>query len=63
MYSIGNEASGVAKSDAGDSLPTIERLLVPLIVKVYAVPGVRPLTVIGEDAPVAVAPPGLAVTV
>ena len=37
--------------------------LVAVTVKVYAVPSVRPLTVIGDENPEAVAPPGLAVTV
>jgi hypothetical protein len=36
---------------------------VALTVNVYAVPLVKPETVIGEDAPVAVIPPGLEVTV
>jgi hypothetical protein len=37
--------------------------LVAVTVKVYAVPVVSPVTVIGEDEPVAVMPPGLEVTV
>jgi hypothetical protein len=37
--------------------------LVAVTVKVYAVPFVKPLTVIGEEAPVPVTPPGLEVTV
>jgi hypothetical protein len=37
--------------------------LVAVTVKVYAVPFVKPLTVIGEEAPVPVNPPGLEVTV
>jgi hypothetical protein len=37
--------------------------LVAVTVKVYAVPVVNPVTVIGEDAPVAVIPPGLEVAV
>jgi hypothetical protein len=36
---------------------------VALTVKVYAVPVVNPVTVIGEDAPLPVKPPGLDVTV
>jgi hypothetical protein len=36
---------------------------VAVTVNVYAVPFVKPVTVIGEDAPVAVIPPGLEVTV
>jgi hypothetical protein len=37
--------------------------LVAVTVKVYAVPVVNPVTVIGDDEPVAVIPPGLEVTV
>jgi hypothetical protein len=37
--------------------------LVAVTVNVYAVPFVNPVTTIGEDEPVAVIPPGLAVTV
>jgi hypothetical protein len=37
--------------------------LVALTVNVYSVPAVKPETVIGEDEPVPVAPPGEAVTV
>jgi hypothetical protein len=37
--------------------------LVAVTVNVYAVPVVSPLTVIGEDAPVPVSPPGLDVAV
>ena len=36
---------------------------VAVTAKVYWTPFVRPVTVIGEPVPVAVAPPGLAVTV
>jgi hypothetical protein len=41
----------------------VPEALVALTVKVYAVPVVSPVTVIGEDEPVAVIPPGLEVTV
>jgi len=41
----------------------VPMLLVAVIVKVYVVPLVRPVTVMGDDEPEAVAPPGLAVTV
>jgi hypothetical protein len=48
-------------------LEALETLLpnafVAITVNVYAVPFVRPLTVIGEDAPVPVKPLGLDVTV
>ncbi len=37
--------------------------LVAVIVKVYATPLVKPVTVMGDVAPVPVKPPGLAVTV
>ena len=37
--------------------------LVAVTVKVYAVPLVSPITVIGDDVPVAVMPPGEEVTV
>jgi hypothetical protein len=37
--------------------------LVAVTVNVYDVPFVRPVTVIGDDAPVAVNPPGFEVTV
>lgn len=37
--------------------------LVATTVNVYAVPFVKPVTVSGDEAPVAVRPPGLAVTV
>jgi hypothetical protein len=36
---------------------------VAVTVKVYAVPFIRPITVIGEDAPLAVIPPELEITV
>jgi hypothetical protein len=56
---------------AGAGLTELEALdaadcplaLVAVTVKVYAVPFDNPLTVIGLDAPVPVAPPGEAVTV
>ena len=48
--------------DALDAAP-VPALLVAVTVKVYAVPLVKPVTLIGELAPVPVKPPGLAVTV
>jgi hypothetical protein len=41
----------------------VPTLLVAVTVNVYAVPLVRPVTVIGDADPVAVTPPGLDVTV
>jgi hypothetical protein len=41
----------------------VPTLLVAVTVNVYAVPFVRPVTVIGDADPVAVNPPGLDVTV
>jgi hypothetical protein len=48
------------EADDGVELP---RALVATTVNVYAVPAVNPVTVIGEDVPDAVIPPGLEVTV
>ncbi len=48
--------------DAADALP-VPAELVAVTVKVYASPLLRPVTVIGELAPVPVKPPGFAVTV
>jgi hypothetical protein len=53
---------GVSELDAADAAETIP-LLVAVTVNVYAVPAVRPVTVIGEEAPVPVRLPGLDVTV
>ncbi len=55
-------ALGVTLADAVDA-ELVPALLVAVTVKVYAVPLVRPLTVIGLAAPVPVRPPGLDVTV
>jgi hypothetical protein len=55
-------ALGVTALEAADGA-LVPALLVAVTVKVYAVPLVKPVTVIGLEAPVAVAPPGLAVTV
>jgi hypothetical protein len=54
--------NGVTEEEAEDAalLPT---LLVATAVKVYAVPLVRPVTTSGDEAPEAVKPPGLEVTV
>ena len=53
---------GVTEFDAvlAELLP---KLLRAVTVKVYAVPLLRPVTTIGLEAPVAVNPPGLEVTV
>ena len=54
--------AGVTLLEAADAGP-VPIALVAVTVKVYAVPFVRPVTVIGLDAPVAVMLPGLDVTV
>jgi hypothetical protein len=58
--------AGVTADDALDAVPVPTRL-VATTVKVYAVPLVSPVTVIGEDVPLAVIavppPAGVAVTV
>ena len=53
---------GVTAVVALEAVP-LPALLVALTVKVYAVPLVRPVTLIGLAAPLKVAPPGLTVTV
>ena len=55
-------AAGVTEDEALEVVP-VPTALVAVTVKVYAVPLVRPVTVIGEDVPVAVIPPGEEVTV
>ena len=55
-------ADGVTALDGADGAP-VPTAFVAVTVNVYAVPFVSPVTVIGLDAPVPVAPPGLAVTV
>ena len=54
--------AGVTLFEALDAGP-VPATLVAVTVKVYAVPLVRPVTVIGEAEPVPVSPPGLEVTV
>jgi len=54
--------AGVTLLEAADASP-VPTLLVAVTVKVYCVPFVSPLIVRGLLAPVAVIPPGLAVTV
>jgi hypothetical protein len=58
--------AGVTADDALDAVPVPTRL-VATTVKVYAVPLVSPVTVIGEDVPLAVIavppPAGVAITV
>jgi hypothetical protein len=54
--------AGVTLLDAALHGPVPEAL-VALTLKVYAVPFVRPLTVIGDDAPVPVTQPGVDVAV
>ena len=58
----GAVAAGVTEDEALEVVP-VPTALVATTVKVYAVPLVRPVTVIGEDVPVAVIPPGEEVTV
>ena len=55
-------AAGVTAAEAADALP-VAAALVAVTVKVYAVPFVSPVTVIGDEDPVAVRPPGEEVTV
>ena len=58
----GAVAAGLTADDAFEAVPVATEL-VAMTVKVYAVPLVSPVTVIGDDAPVAVRPPGEEVTV
>jgi hypothetical protein len=62
----GTVAAGVTDDDAVEAVP-VPTELVATTVKVYAVPLVSPVTVIGEDVPLAVIavppPAGVAVTV
>ncbi len=55
--------AGITEVEAAEAAPVSAALLVAVTVKVYGTPLVSPVTVIGEPAPVPVAPPGLAVTV
>jgi hypothetical protein len=55
-------AIGVTALEALDA-PLVPAALMAVTLKVYAVPLVRPATVKGEAAPLAVNPPGLEVTV
>jgi hypothetical protein len=54
--------AGVTALDAAEALP-VPAEFVAVTVKVYDVPFVRPIMVIGELLPLAVNPPGLEVTV
>jgi hypothetical protein len=54
--------AGVTALLALEAVP-VPTALVAVMVKVYEVPLVRPVTVIGEALPEAVTPPGLEVTV
>lgn len=56
-------ATGVAELDEADGADETPYAVVAVTVNVYAVPLLRPVTTIGEEEPLAVAPPGLAVTV
>ena len=54
--------AGVTEFEGDDAVP-VPTELVAVTVNVYAVPFVSPVTVIGEDDPVAVIPPGEEVAV
>jgi hypothetical protein len=54
--------AGVMEFDAADDVP-VPTALVAVTLKVYAVPLVSPMTVMGEVVPVPVSPPGVEVTV
>jgi hypothetical protein len=54
--------AGVTEFDAADAV-LVPAEFVAVTVKVYAVPLLRPETVIGDAAPVPVSPPGEEVTV
>ena len=58
----GAVAAGVTADEALEAVPVPTRL-VAVTVKVYAVPLISPITVIGDEVPVAVKPPGEEVTV
>ena len=58
----GQIAAGVTADDALEAVP-VPTEFVAVTVKVYAVPLVSPVTVIGDEVPVAVRPPGEEVTV
>jgi hypothetical protein len=55
-------ADGVTGFEAADAGP-VPAVLVAVTVNAYVVPSARPVTVIGLPAPIAVRPPGDAVTV
>jgi hypothetical protein len=59
---VRDRAKGVTELEAEEAT-LVPAVLVAVTVKVYAVPLVNPLTVIGEELPDAVIPPGLDVTV
>ena len=58
----GVETSGVTLLDGAD-LALVPNALLAVTVNVYAVPSVRPATVMGDAVPVAVIPPGIEDTV
>ena len=62
MVGAPGTVDGVTLFDAADAAPW-PFALVARTVNVYAVPLVRPVTVIGDALPEAVSPPGLDVTV
>ena len=56
------EATGVTLLETAEAVP-VPAPFVAVTVKVYAVPSVSPVTVIGLDVPVPVMPPALEVAV
>ena len=62
MVGASGAVAGVTLFEAADADP-VPTAFVAVTVNVYAVPLVRPITVIGEAPPAPVNPPGLEVTV
>ncbi len=56
------EADGVTEFDGAEAVP-VPAELAAVTVKVYVVPLVKPVMVIGDPLPVALMPPGFEVTV
>jgi hypothetical protein len=62
MVGASGTVAGITLFDATDAAPT-PALFVAVTLKLYVVPLVSPVTVIGLPVPVPVIPPGLEVTV
>ena len=62
LVGIPGTDTGITEFDADDA-ELVPTAFVAVTVNVYAVPLVRPVTVIGDALPVPVIPPGLEVTV